>query len=124
MPEPANPVSAAVPAESEPASSFRLALTTACSRQEADRLAYALVERRLAACVNIIEGVASVYRWQGNVEQSPEVLLLIKTDTSCLEMVQQVITELHSYQVPEFLVLTIDSGNPKYLAWLTEALRP
>ena len=123
MAEPADLFQPAAPMESQPPSNFRLALTTITSREEAEHIAHALVERRLAACVNLVAGVTSVYRWQGNVEQSAEVLLIIKTNASCIAGLQQAIAELHSYQVPEFLVLAIESGSPAYLAWLAESLR-
>jgi periplasmic divalent cation tolerance protein len=107
--------------ESQPC---RIVLTTASSRAEAGRIAHALVEARLAACVNLVENIRSVYRWQGQVEQAEEVLLLIKTGEPLLPALQQKIHELHSYELPEFLVLPVAGGSAPYLHWLREALLP
>jgi periplasmic divalent cation tolerance protein len=103
------------------ATEIRLVLTTAGSREEADRLAGALVEEHLAACVNVIPGVRSVYRWQAEVEASEELLLLIKTTSERLERVEAEIRRIHSYELPEFLVLRPDSGSRGYIEWLTRA---
>ena len=81
-------------------------------------MARTLVERRLAACVNILGGVRSIYRWQEAVESADEILLLIKTQQRQIERVRTLIHELHSYDVPEFVVLKVDSGSEAYLAWL------
>jgi periplasmic divalent cation tolerance protein len=101
----------------------RLILCTTSSRDEAQRIARALVEQHLAACVNIVEGVTSVYRWQGTVEESSELLLIIKSNTEKLKALEAAIHKLHSYDVPEFLVLPIESGSHPYLAWLHESIR-
>lgn len=105
-------------------SSLRIALTTTASKAEAERIAHALVEGHLAACVNLLENVSSVYRWQGKVEQAAEVMLIIKTDLRHLEAVQQTVTRLHNYELPEFLVLSIAGGSDTYLGWLRQALQP
>ena len=83
--------------------SASIVLSTAGSPEEAARISRALVERRLAACVSCLPGVASVYRWQGEVEEAAEVLLLIKTSTERLPALEAALHELHSYEVPEFL---------------------
>jgi periplasmic divalent cation tolerance protein len=98
--------------------SARIALTTAGSVDEARKLAYALVERRVAACVNLVPNLTSVYRWQGAIEEADEVLLLIKTTQGQLSAVESVLRELHSYDVPELLALKADSGSQPYLDWL------
>ena len=85
-------------------------------------MAAALVEERLAACVNILGAVHSVYRWQGKVESATEIQLIIKTSREKLEAVQAAVQRLHSYQVPEFLVLPVESGSKAYLHWLYENL--
>ena len=100
----------------------RLVLTTTSSQDEARRIANALVERRLAACINIVCGIDSIYRWKGKVEESQEFLLLIKTSESAVESLRDAIQELHSYEVPECIVLPIDSGCEKYLNWIDESV--
>jgi len=102
------------------ASSFRLVLTTVSSEEEGRHLARALVERRLAACVNVVPNLTSVYHWQGVVEEAAEVLLLIKTTEERLSALEAALGELHSYEVPELLVLAPESGSQAYLAWLPE----
>ncbi|HEX6906513.1 MAG TPA: divalent-cation tolerance protein CutA, partial [Terriglobales bacterium] len=94
----------------------KLVLTTAGSREEAEKIAQALVERRLAACVNLVGPIQSVYRWQGKVESAVEHLLLIKTTAALLESVANAIRELHSYELPECIQLSIEAGSAEYLA--------
>lgn len=106
-----------------PAEEVRIALTTAASQEEAERIAHALVEDRLAACVNIIPGLTSIYRWQGAVETAGEILLLIKTTVANLATVEEAVRRLHSYDVPEFLVLTPGAASKPYLDWLVESCR-
>src|SRR2546423_10960355 len=98
----------------------RIILSTASSREEADRLANALVERRLAACVNVVGPIASVYHWQGKVERAEEFLLLIKTISARFADVSAAIQELHSYEVPECIELAVTAGSDAYLAWIAE----
>jgi periplasmic divalent cation tolerance protein len=100
-----------------------LVLTTAATEAEAGQIARLLVEERLAACVNLVPAVQSIYRWQGAVETASEVLLIIKTAASRIEALEQTLLAHHSYQVPEFLVLPIHSGSDRYLDWLRESLR-
>ena len=100
-----------------------LVLVTCASASEARRIARALVEARLAACVNILPGtVASIYRWKGKVESAQERLLLIKTSRKRLAKLQAAVERLHSYDVPEFIALPIVAGSRAYLAWLDEVL--
>jgi periplasmic divalent cation tolerance protein len=101
----------------------RLMLTTASSREEARTIASELVSRRLAACVNILGPVASVYHWQGEVEDSEEFLLLIKSTEAKFLPIQAAIRELHSYQVPELLSFTVESGLEAYLNWIATSVR-
>lgn len=103
---------------------LRLILSTASSRDEAHRIAHALVDTQLAACVNIVPGLHSIYRWQGKVESADEVLLLIKTTAANLERVESALRAAHSYDVPEFLVLTPESASEPYLRWLLESTQP
>jgi periplasmic divalent cation tolerance protein len=98
-------------------------LTTAGSDAQADGLARALVERRLAACVNVVSGVCSVYRWKGDVEREDERLLMIKSDRVHFEALRLAIRELHSYQTPEIVALPLVASDPDYLAWLEESLK-
>lgn len=100
----------------------RLVLTTTSSQEEARRIANALVERRLAACVNILPQIESIYRWKEKVEEAREFLLLIKTTESAVERLHDAIQELHSYEVPECIVLLIESGGEKYLNWINESV--
>jgi periplasmic divalent cation tolerance protein len=100
----------------------RLVLTTTASQEEAQRIANALVERRLAACVNILPKINSIYRWKEKVEEAQEFLLLIKTTESAVEDLSDAIRELHSYEIPECIVVPIESGSEKYLNWIDESV--
>lgn len=98
-------------------------LVTCSSAAEARRIAGAVVEARLAACVNILPGaVTSVYRWKGKVESANERLLLIKTSKKRLTKLRAAVERLHSYDVPEFIALPIAAGSPAYLKWIEESL--
>lgn len=99
-----------------------LVLTTAGSEEEAKKIANAMVERRLAACVNIVPRIHSVYRWKGHVESAEEFLLIIKTAHTLQEKVCAAIRELHSYELPECIVLRIEGGSAEYLSWMDESL--
>ena len=101
-------------------SSARVVLTTAGSEEEGRKIAHALVERRLAACVNIVPGMESVYRWQGKVETAAEWLLIIKTRAPLFESVRDAIREIHSYDLPECIMLDIADGDKAYLDWLAK----
>ena len=96
------------------------ATTAAGSREEADRIATALVERRLAACVQIVGPVQSVYRWQGQVERSEEWLCQIKTTRQHYAAVEAAIRELHSYECPEIIATPIVAGSAAYLQWMAD----
>jgi len=93
-------------------------LTTAGSEDEASMIASAMVERGLAACVNVVAGVRSTYRWKGQVHTESEWLLVIKTRTERYELIRRTIRELHSYEVPEVIMLEVADGDPDYLAWI------
>jgi periplasmic divalent cation tolerance protein len=99
-----------------------LVLTTAGSEDEAREIAHALVERRLAACVNIVPRIHSVYRWQEKVESAEEFLMIIKTTRDREEQVKSAIKELHSYELPECIVIGIDGGSEQYLRWLADSV--
>ena len=96
----------------------RIVLTTTDSEEEAQKIAHHLVASRMAACVNIIPQISSVYRWQGKVEEAREWLLLIKTTADAFEKVREAITELHSYELPECICLPIEDGSLHYLQWI------
>lgn len=99
----------------------RIVLTTASSADEARKIAQHLVEQKLAACVNIVPGVDSIYRWQDRVESSREWLLVIKTTLEKFPSIRLAISELHSYELPECIALTIDDGSPAYLQWIANS---
>jgi periplasmic divalent cation tolerance protein len=103
---------------SHAASTPILVLSTAGSTEEGERLARALVEERLAACVNMVPGVRSVYRWRGAVQAEPEVLLVIKTVRERFSALRARLRELHSYELPELVCLEPAGGDEEYLAWL------
>lgn len=100
-----------------------LVLSTVARAEDAERIALALVERGLAACVNVVSGVTSVYRWKGKVERDEERLLLIKTRGERFEALREALVSLHPYEVPEAIALPIADGHPPYLAWLDESVR-
>jgi len=91
---------------------------------DAERIARALVEERVAACVNIVPGITSIYRWKGTVEQEPELMLVIKTIGERVELLKARLLELHPYELPEVVVIPIVGGHGAYLAWLEEQVRP
>jgi len=98
--------------------------TAAPTREEAERIAAVLVERRLAACVQIVGPAQSIYRWQGVVERAAEWLCLIKTTSDQFAAVERAIRELHSYECPEIVATPIFAGGAGYLKWLEEQIRP
>ncbi len=103
-------------------SEHKVALSTVGSAGDAERIARALVERRLAACVNVVPGVVSVYRWRGAVEREEELLLVIKTRTERLAALREALVALHPYEVPELVALDVEDGHLPYLAWLDESV--
>jgi periplasmic divalent cation tolerance protein len=100
----------------------RLVLTTAESQNQARRIADVLIERKLAACVNIVPGVQSIYRWKGKAEEAEEWFLWIKTTAGASERVYEAIKELHSYEMPECLCLAVEGGSSEYLRWIEESV--
>jgi len=101
----------------------KLVISTAGSKEEASRIATALVEGQLAACVNIVGPIESVYRWQGKVDRAQEFLLLIKTTRSRTTAVMTQIRELHSYDLPEAIEVSIEGGSAEYLRWIADSVR-
>lgn len=100
----------------------RIVLTTSGSEDEANRIAHHLVENQLAACVNLVPRIESIYRWQGRVESNREWLLLIKTTAAKFTSVRDAIRELHSYELPECIAIAIEDGSPDYLQWLEQSV--
>ncbi|MGA8277314.1 MAG: divalent-cation tolerance protein CutA [Rhodanobacteraceae bacterium] len=101
-----------------------IAFSTVANDAAARRLARALVDERLAACVSRVPGVTSTYRWQGEVREEAEVLLVIKTTRERLDALQLRLAELHDYQAPELLAIEACAGLPSYLAWVADETRP
>lgn len=102
--------------------SFVIVLTTVPAEGDADALARALVDERLAACVNVLPPMSSIYRWEGTVEQASERQLIVKTTAARVEGVKRRINQLHPYDVPELLVLTVRDGAASYLQWLGDSV--
>jgi len=102
----------------------RIVLTAAGSEDEAKKIARHLVEKQLAACVNIVPRIASVYRWQGKVEEAVEWLLIIKTTAAEWKKVRGAIEDVHSYELPECICLEIEEGSPAYLQWIEDSVAP
>lgn len=100
----------------------RIVLSTAGSEDEARKIARFLVERHRAACVNLVPQIESIYRWKGKVESAREWLLIIKTSADQFPAVRDAIRELHSYELPECVSLSIEDGSSDYLEWLGESL--
>lgn len=101
---------------------FQIVLCTVPDRDTAGQIAEALVSERLAACVNIVADITSVYRWKGEVEKAPELLLIIKTRQAVYETLQDRIQDLHPYELPEVIAVSIDNGLPAYLDWIKTTL--
>ena len=97
-----------------------LVYTTWPSIVEAERAGRAIVERRLAACVNILPGMISHYRWEGKIERAEEVVMFVKTRAALAEAVRDAVKELHSYTTPAIMTLPVDSVDPDYHAWITK----
>ena len=101
----------------------RIVLSTAGSEDEARKIAQHLVENQLAACVNIVPQIESIYRWQAKVESAREWLLLIKTTADRVLAVSDAIRELHSYDLPECIAIAIEDGTEAYLQWIGESVK-
>ena len=99
-------------------------MSTCSDEEEAKRISRALVEDRVAACVNIVPGLLSYYRWQGAVESAPEWLLLIKSTREKFDALRNALEKAHSYEVPEIVALPVVDGSLNYLNWIDGSLRP
>lgn len=95
--------------------------TTTSSQEDAERIARTLIEKRLAACVQIVAPVKSVYRWKGNIETVQEWLCLIKTTGDLFQQVSQTIRAIHPYETPEIIAIPIIDGSPDYLCWIQDS---
>jgi periplasmic divalent cation tolerance protein len=103
---------------------FRLVLVTCSSLPEARKISRSLLQKHLAACVNIqLAPIESIYRWRGKIETAREHLLLIKTTTRRLKSLEREVLRLHSYDTPEILVLPISAGSKSYLRWLSDSCK-
>ena len=96
--------------------------STASSAEEAEKIARSLVDTRLAACVNVVPGMRSFYRWKGSIEDTAEWLLVIKSSRGRFDALRTALEKLHSYEVPEIIALPITAGDSAYLAWLRLSL--
>jgi periplasmic divalent cation tolerance protein len=103
-------------------SGARVVLVTAPSPDAGAALGRVLVDERLAACVNVIPGLTSIYRWQGEREEASECLLVIKTDETRYAELERRVLELHPYTVPEVLALPVERGAPAYMEWLKDSV--
>ena len=102
---------------------FAIILTTVSAVEEGQSIANILLEKELAACVNIIPKISSVYRWKGQIKSESEVLLLIKTTKDLETEVYREVQNVHSYDTPELITFTITKGSETYLDWMTAAVR-
>ena len=102
----------------------RVVLLTAPDAEVAERIARALVEERLAACVNLVSGVRSIYRWQGALEDDTEILLVAKTAAARCEALAARVEALHPYELPEIVVLPVQGGSERYLGWVLSESSP
>jgi periplasmic divalent cation tolerance protein len=103
---------------------YVLVMTTLPVDADATTFGHTLVDARLAACVNLLPPMESIYRWEGRIERAPERQLFIKTSRDRLEGLWERVRELHPYDIPEFMVLPIVDGNPVYLRWVGNSTRP
>jgi periplasmic divalent cation tolerance protein len=102
--------------------SARIVLTTTSNLDEANRLGKTLVQERLVACATLIPAVESIYSWKGELETNNETMLMLKTDSHSLDALEARLTQLHSYETPEFLVISVEAGSQAYLAWMHGSL--
>jgi periplasmic divalent cation tolerance protein len=96
---------------------------TTANKKEAEKIAYCLIKNKLAACVNIMENVNSLFWWQGKVDSAKEALLIVKTRKTLMHKLIRKVKSLHSYEVPEIIALPIVCGNKEYLKWINESTR-
>ena len=102
---------------------FLVVLCTCPTREVASAIATAVLEERLAACVNQLPGIKSLYRWEGRIEDDEELLLLIKTTSQLFPALEEMIRDLHPYDIPEIIGLPLTVGSKDYLAWIRNSVR-
>lgn len=100
----------------------RIVLTTEATLDEANKLGRALVEERLVACATLLPVVQSIYWWEDQIQSAPETMVLLKTSADKLEALEKRLRELHSYRVPEFLVVPVEHGSSTYMQWMLKTL--
>ena len=100
-----------------------ITFSTCKDLREAKKIARTLVREKLAACVNVVPGVSSIYAWKGKIEEGREVLLVLKSRSSLSKRLAARVKQLHSYEVPEVVTISIAAGNPDYLRWIRESTR-
>ena len=103
---------------------MRVIFVTAGSEEQAAQIARTLIGERLAACVNIVGPIRSIYRWGGEIKDDPEFLLIIKTRALLYMKVETRVREMHTYEVPEVLALSADRGSPPYIQWMLDSTGP
>lgn len=101
---------------------YVMATTTTPSGESADKIALALVQKRLAACVQIVEPITSYYRWEGSIQKDREYLLIIKTLKKHIPEISRSLSQIHPYEVPELIAVPVVSGSTDYLSWLMECV--
>lgn len=104
-------------------SPIRVVMTTVADQATAEKLANAAVEQKVAACVNILPPMRSIYRWEKKIHNEEEILLLFKTTEAAIPLLAEVVRELHPYELPEFVVLDVDLTGSRYGAWIVENTR-
>jgi periplasmic divalent cation tolerance protein len=105
------------------ATDIRTVLVTASDMERAEALARTLMDERLAACVNLVPRIVSIYRWNDQVQRDDEVLMVMKTTADGVDALRRRVVELHDYEVPEVLVLAVEAGHEPYLRWVEEEVR-
>ena len=102
---------------------MNLVIYSTCPNKEvAVQIAETLVERQLAACVNLLPRVQSIYRWKGQIEHDEEIMLMIKSDSAHFDALKEAVIRLHPYELPEIIGVPVEAGHPEYLAWITNSL--
>lgn len=102
---------------------YQVIFVTVPNKKEAEKIAGSLLKHRLAACVNIIPGITSVYRWKGGIEKSKELLLVIKTSKNKTDNLIKLVKKEHPYDIPEIISLPITKGNKDYLRWISDSIK-